>query len=221
MDDMKDKYFMRAFLSGLAFAAIFVCIFFSIYDDMSMFIIIPLVALDLIILFICYQSIVYRLSLRSKNEVIVDMKLNINDLMEHKLESKKKSSKIIDKLFTISLFACPVLMILAIGVGIFIANSVLLSLVLPALLTTYLLVLFFLKDFFNNYNLIEEKEIKEAFVINKKAIIYMGRVYLINGCGFYLRDSSYKFLFLPLAKISFRDEAKEKIEGALSEASSK
>ena len=221
MDNMKDKYFMRFFLSLLAFIGIFVCIFFAFYYGESYFISIPLIVLDFVLLFICYQSLVYRLSLRKKHEIIYEGKINLEVEMNKKIESKKKITKIIDKIFTYSLYASPIIIIILISLGIFVCDSVVLAIVLPALVVSYLVVLFFIKDIYSSMDIIDEKEIKEVLIINKKSLIYKGSVYLINDCGFYFKDLCYKFLFIPLSKPRFSDSEKELIEGAINEIRNK
>ena len=62
---------------------------------------------------------------------------------------------------------------------------------------------------------------KEVFIINKKAIIYKGSLYVINDFGFYLRDDKYRFLFIPIAKPKIDEASKKKIEEALDEIRSK
>ena len=221
MDNIKDKYFMRIFLSLLAFIAIFASIFFCFYDEITLFITIPLIALDLVLLFILYQSFTYRLALRNKNEVYLDMKINLEELMNKKLDNKKRNTKIINLLFKYSLYASPIIIILCISIGIFISDSIILAIVLPAFIITYLVTLFFIKDIYEAQDLLEEKELKEVFIINKKAFIYMGKVYLINDSGFYFRDNKYKFLFIPLSKINMNDELKNKLEATLDEIRNK
>ena len=212
---------MRLFLSLLAFAAIFTIIFFCFYDDITLFITIPLIALDMLLLFFVYQSFTYRLALREKHEIVLDMKINLEEVMNKKLDNKKRNTKFINTLLKYSLYASPVLIMICIAIGIFIANSVLLAIVLPAFIITYLLILFFVKDIYESLDVLEEKEVKESFIVNKKSVIYMGKVYLINDCGFYLRDNKYKFLFIPLAKINMKDELKTKLEEAFDEIRSK
>ena len=221
MEDVKDKYQIRFFLSLIAFGAIFACIFFSFYDDASIFVKIPLILLDLLLLFSTYQGLVYRLSLRKKHEILINEKINLSDYLNKKIENNKKNNKLINKLFIYSLYASPIIIILGISLGIFVSNSVILSIVLPAFIITYLIILFFIKDFMENVDYAEEKEFMETFIINKKSIIYMGKVYMINDCGFIMRDFKYKFFFIPLAKPNFSDELKQKIEGALDEIRNK
>ena len=221
MDNMKDKYSMRFFLSLLFFIGIFVCIFFSIDYDLTYFVIVPLILIDFVTLFIVYQSLTYRLSLRNKHEIIVDKKINLEVEMSKKLESKKKNSKIIDKMFLYSLYASPIIIIISIALGVFVLDSVTLAIILPSFIISYLVVLFFVKDIYQGLDIIEEKEKKEVFIINKKAIIYKGNVYLINDCGFYFKNYNYKFLFIPISKPKFSDEDKLVIEEALNEIRNK
>ena len=221
MDNMKDKYSMRFFLSTLFFIGIFVCIFFSIVYDLTYFVIIPLILLDFITLFVVYQSLAYRLALRDKFEVVVDEKISLEEEMNKKLETKKKTSKIIDKMLQYSLYASPIIICLSIALGIFVVDSVVLAVILPSFIVTYLVVLFFVKDIYQGLDIIEEKEMKEVFIINKKAVIYKGSLYVINDFGFYLRDDKYKFLFIPIAKPKIDEASKKKIEEALDEIRSK
>lgn len=221
MDNMKDKYSMRFFLSALFFIGIFVAIFFAIDYLLSIFVIIPLVLLDLISLFIAYQSIIYRLALRDKFEKVVDKKISLEEEMNKKMESKKKTVKVLDKMFIYSLYASPVIICLSIFFGIFVSDSVTLAIIIPSIIVIYLVCLFFFKDIYESMDIIEEKEIKEAFIINKKAIIYKGCVYLINDGGFILREFNYKFFFIPLAKPKFSDEEKKMIEEAINEIRNK
>ena len=221
MDNIKDKYFMRLFLSLLAFGAIFAIIFFCFYDEITLFVTIPLIALDFILLFIVYQSFCYRLALRDKHKIYLNEVINLEEMMNKKLEEKKKITKIIDLLFKYSLYASPVIIILSVALGIFVSNSVILGIVIPAFIVTYLLTLFFIKDIYESMDIIDEKELKEPFIVNEKSFVYMGKVYLINDGGFYLKDNKYKFLFIPLAKVTLKDDEKEKLEGALNEICSK
>ncbi len=221
MDNLKDKYFMRLFLSLAAFVCVFILIFFSIYDEITYFVTVPLILLDIVLLFIVYQSFCYRLALRKKHEIILEEKINLEELMNKKIEAKEKKTKIIDLVFKYSLYASPLIIILCIALGIFVSNSVILGIVLPAFIITYLVVLFFIKDIYEAMDIIEEKELKENFIINKKSVIYMGKVYLINDCGFFFKDNKYKFLFIPLANFPLKDDLKNKFEAKLDEIRNK
>lgn len=221
MDNLKDKYFMRLFLSLAAFVCVFILIFFSIYDEITWFVTVPLILLDIVLLFIVYQSFCYRLALRKKHEIVLEEKINLEELMNKKIEAKEKRTKIIDLVFKYSLYASPLIIILCIALGIFVSNSVILGIVLPAFIITYLVVLFFIKDIYEAMDIIEEKELKENFIINKKSVIYMGRVYLINDAGFYFKDNKYKFLFIPLANFPLKDDLKNKYEAKLNEIRNK
>lgn len=221
MDNMKDKYSMRFFLSLVFFIGIFVCVFFSFYYDLTYFVLIPLIILDFATLFVVYQSLSYRLALRDKFKVIVDEKISLEEEMNKKLDSRKKMNKILDKMVQYSLYASPIIICISIAIGIFVVDSVVLAIILPSFIVTYLVVLFIVKDIYQGLDIIEEKETKEVFIINEKSIIYKGSVYLINDCGFYFRDNQYKFLFIPVMKIKFSDEEQKKIEEALNEIRSK
>ena len=221
MDNMKDRYSMRFFLSAVFFIGIFVCIFFAIDYSLSYFVIIPLIILDFITLFVAYQSLTYRLALRKKYEVVVDEKINLEEEMNKKLDEKKKVNRIIDLTFKYSLYASPIIIAFSIFFGIFVVDSVVLAIILPAFIVSYLVVLFFIKDIYQSLDIIEEKELKEVFIITKKAIIYKGCLYIINDYGFYLRDFKYKFLFIPISKPKIDDASKKKIEEAMDEIRSK
>ncbi len=49
----------------------------------------------------------------------------------------------------------------------------------------------------------------------------MGKVYLINDCGFFFKDNKYKFLFIPLANFPLKDDLKNKFEAKLDEIRNK
>lgn len=221
MDNLKDKYFMRLFLSLASFACVFALIFFCIYDEITWFVTVPLILLDIVLLFIVYQSFCYRLALRKKHEIVLEEKINLEELMKKRIENKEKRTKMIDLVFNYSLYASPIIIIMCIALGIFVANSVILGIVLPAFIITYLVTLFFVKDIYAAQDIIEEKELKENFIINKKSVVYMGKVYLINDAGFYFKDNQYKFLFIPLARVTLKDDLKEKFEGAINEIRNK
>lgn len=221
MDNLKDKYQMRFFLSTVGFVLTFICAFYAIYYLESIFVIIPLILIDVTLAFISYQSLMYRLAIRKKFKVVYENKLNLNEVYQKKLENKNKNTIMLNKVFMVSLYASPIVMVLGITIGIFIANSVILAIVLPAFIICYLIVLFFVKDIYesNDYN--EEKEAKEVVSINDKSIAYKGSLYIFNYCGFHFKNDTYKFLFIPLAKPKFDDETKKQIEDMHNEASDK
>lgn len=212
MDNYKDKYFMRFFLSTIGFILDLVCVILAIKYQFTIFLIIPLILVDLLFMFISYQSLMYRLALRDKFEVMHKEKLDLSEYYNKKLEKKNKASKILDRIFFVSLYASPILIIIFICIGIFLVDSVLLALVFPAFLIVYLLVLFFAKDIYSNYDYSDEKELKEELIINKKTICFNGNTYIFNYCGFHFKGDTYKFLFIPLSKPKFNDELKKKIE---------
>ncbi len=212
MDYLKEKYFMRFFLSSLAFIGCSVCAFFSIYYECYLYIIIPIILLDLFFLYNAYFSFIHRLALRDKYEIVYNEKLDLSEYFNKKLEKKKKRLNIINRLFLVSLYASPILIIIFISIGIFVADSVLLALVAPSFLIVYLLVLFFIKDIYSNYDYSDQKLLKEALIINKKSISFKGKTYIIKKAGFHIKDKTYKFLFIPIAKPKLADEVWNKIE---------
>ena len=212
MDNYKDKYFMRFFLSLIGFILCFVCAFYSIYYEQTIFLIIPLILADVLFFFTCYQSLMYRLALRDKFEVVHNEKIDLSEYYNKKLEKKNKVIKILERIFLVSIYSSPILIIIFISIGVFAVNSVLLTIVLPAFLIVYLLILFFVKDIYSNYDYNDEKELKEEVIINKKTISYKGNTYMFNYCGFHFKGEKYKFLFIPLSKPKFDDELKKKIE---------
>jgi len=221
MDNVKDKYQMRFFLSTVAFVLCFVCVFFAIYYLESIFLIIPLVLIDILLCFISYQSLMYRLALRNKFNERYNNKLNLNEYFDKKLKKKDKRLKVINKVLLYSLYASPILIIVLMAIGIFVNDSAILALVLPALIIIYLIVLFFIKDIYTNFDYMDEKELKEVVFINDKSITYKGCTYIFNYCGFHIKDNTYKFLFIPLTKLSFDEETNKKIEEINNENSSK
>ena len=95
MDNYKDKYFMRFFLSLIGFFLFFVCAFYSIYYEQTIFLIIPLIVVDVLLLFVCYQSLMYRLALRDKFIVVHNEKIDLSEYYNKKLEKKNKTIKIL------------------------------------------------------------------------------------------------------------------------------
>lgn len=221
MDNVKDKYQMRFFLSTVAFILCFICAFYAIYYLESIFLIIPLVLIDVLLFFISYQSLMYRLALRKKYNELYNSKLNLNEYFDNKLKKKDKRLKVINKLLLYSLYGSPILIILLMSIGIFINNSAILALVLPALIIVYLIILFFVKDIYSSFDYMDEKELKEVVFINEKSITYKGATYIFNYCGFHIKDNTYKFLFIPLTKLSFDEETTKKIEEINNEVRSK
>ena len=219
MDNIKDKYSMRFFLSTGAFLLCFACVFLAIWYLETILIIIPLVLLDVILFFKSYQILMYRLALRKKFEVKYEGKIKLNEYFDNKVKKRDSNLKVIDKLLTYSLYASPIILILSIALGIFVTKSVVLAIVIPSLVLVYLIALFFIKDIYSSIDYIEEKELKEIVYINSKTITYKGCTYIFNYCGFHFKGDSYKFLFIPLSKPKFSDEVKEKIEGARSDSS--
>lgn len=212
MDNLKDKYFMRFFLSTIGFMLDLICVILAIKYQFTIFLIIPLILIDLLFMATSYQSLMYRLALRDKFEVVHNTKLDLSEYYNKKLEKKNKALKILDRIFYVSLYASPIIIIISISLGVFLTNSVLLALVVPAFLIVYLLLLFFVKDIYSNYDYSDEKELKEEIIINKKSISYKGTTYIFNYCGFHFKGSTYKFLFIPLSKPKFDDETLKKIE---------
>ena len=219
MDNIKDKYSMRFFLATVGFFFTFTCVFLTIYFLESIFIIIPLVILDIVLFFISYQSLMNRLALRNKFNKVYEGKLELNKMYDDKLKAHDKRMKIIDKLLTYSLYASPIILLISIIIGIFLVNSLLLAIVMPSIIIVYLIVLFFVKDIYANVDYIEDKELKEIVYINDKTITYMGATYIFNYCGFHFKNDTYKFLFIPLAKPKFNDEIIKKIEEAKRDSS--
>ena len=211
MDNIKDKYSMRFFLSTVAFCFCFACVFLAIWYLESIFIIIPLVLLDIVLFFIAYQSLMYRLALRNKFEKVYEGKIALNEYFDKKIKTRDKNIKIIDKLLLYSLYASPLILILVIALGIFVVNSAILAIVLPSIIIVYLIALFFIKDIYSGLDFIEEKELKEIVYINKKTITYKGATYIFNYCGFHFKNDTYKFLFIPLSKPNFDNDTKEKM----------
>lgn len=212
MDKIKDKYSMRFFLSTIAFIFCFICMFFAIDYQVNIFFIILLVLVDVFLLCVSYQSLMYRLALRKKFSNVYENKINLDEYYNKKLKTKEKITRVIDKIFIYSLYALPILILLFVSVGIFLADSVLLAIVLPAFLISYLVIVFFVKDIYSNINYKEDKETNELVFINKKTITYKGETYIFNYCGFHFKGDTYKFLFIPLSKPKFDDETKKKIE---------
>lgn len=212
MDKIKDKYSMRFFLSTIAFIFCFICMFFAIDYQVNIFFIILLVLVDVFLLCVSYQSLMYRLALRKKFSNVYENKINLDEYYNKKLKTKEKITRVIDKIFIYSLYASPILILLFVSVGIFLADSVLLAIVLPAFLISYLVIVFFVKDIYSNINYKEDKETNELVFINKKTITYKGETYIFNYCGFHFKGDTYKFLFIPLSKPKFDDETKKKIE---------
>ena len=214
MDYIKDKYKMRFFLATIGFFFTFTCVFLTIYYLESIFIIIPLVLLDIVLFFVSYQSLMYRLALRNKFDKVFECKLELSEEYNKKLESQKKKMKIIDKMLIYSLYISPIIILLSIILGIFVSNSLLLAIVIPSIIIVYLIILFFIKDIYSNVDYLEEKSLKEIVYINQKTITYMGSVYIFNYCGFHFKNNTYKFLFIPLSKPKFNDELLKKIDEA-------
>lgn len=212
MDNIKDKYSMRFFLSTIAFIFDFICSFFAIDYQINIFFIILLVLVDVFLFYLSYQSLMYRLALRKKFSNVYENKINLDEYYNKKLKTKEKITKVIDKIFIYSLYASPVLILLFVSIGIFLVDSVLLAIVLPAFLISYLAIVFFVKDIYSNINYKEDKTTKEIVFINKKTITYKGETYIFNYCGFHFKGSTYKFLFIPLSKPKFDDDTKKKIE---------
>lgn len=206
MDNIKDKYSMRFFLSTVGFIFDFICAFYSIKYEVNIFLIIFFIIIDIYLFFISYQSLMYRLALRNKFNVVYESKINLNSLYDKKLKRKNKISKIIDKVFIISLYASPILIIFFVLLGVYVLENVALSIVMPAILISYLVILFFVKDLYNKLDYTEDIALKELVIINKKSIIYKGEVYLFNYNGFHFRGNFYKFFFIPLSKIKFSEE---------------
>jgi len=221
MDNYKDKYFMRLFLSLICFILDFICAFYSIYYNCYLILIIPLIIIDVLFLYIAYHSFIHRLALRDKFKILHNEKLDLSSYYNKKIEKKNKRLKTLNRLFLISLYSSPILIIIFISIGVFITNSVLLALVFPAFLIVYLLILFFIKDIYSNYDYNDDKELKEELIINKKAICYKGKAYLFKYAGFSIKNDKYKFLFIPIAKIKFSEEIKLKIEGLKDEICNK
>lgn len=219
MDNIKDKYSMRFFLSTVAFFLCFACVFLAIWYLESILIIIPLALLDVVLFFVAYQSLMYRLALRNKFTVKYEGKIMLNEYFDKKIKKRDSNLKVIDKLLTYSLYASPIFLVLTMALGIFVVKSVVLAIVLPSVVLVYLISLFFIKDIYSGFDYIEEKEMKEIVYINDKTITYKGNTYIFNYCGFHFKGDSYKFLFIPLSKPKFSDEVKEKMESARSDSS--
>jgi hypothetical protein len=212
MDNIKDKYSMRFFLSTVAFVFCFICAFFAIDYSINIFFIITLVVVDVFLFYLSYQSLMYRLALREKFSNVYENKINLDEYYNKKLKTKEKITRVINRIFIYSLYASPILILLFVSVGIFLVDSVLLAIVLPAFLISYLVIIFFIKDIYSNLNYKENKEVEEIVFVNKKTITYKGETYIFNYCGFHFKGDTYKFLFIPLSKPKFDDETKKKIE---------
>ena len=145
MDNMKDRYSMRFFLSTVFFIGIFVCIFFAIDYCLSYFVIIPLILLDFVTLFVAYQSLTYRLTLRKKFEVVVDEKINIEEEMNKRLDERKKTNKLLDKMLKYSLYGSPFIIALSIFFGIFVVDRQLVVVECMSFLYSYIFSCFILR----------------------------------------------------------------------------
>ena len=206
MDNIKDKYSMRFFLSTVAFFLDFVLAFFSIREELNIFLIIFFIIIDIYLFFISYQSLMNRLALRNKFNKVYESKISLKDEFNKKTNRKKKVSKIINNIFIISLYISPILMIIFILIGVYMLENVALSIVAPAFLISYLVILFFIKDIYSKEYDIDDINTRSIVFINKKSITYKGVTFIFNYCGFHFRNGYYKFLFIPLSKPKFGGE---------------
>ena len=143
MDNYKDKYSMRFFLCTIGFFLDAVCVCYAISYLYTIFLIIPLVVIDVMLFYYLFQGLMYRLALRDKFEVVYTERLDLSEYYNKKLEKKEKIVKILNRIFLVSLYASPILIIIFVSIGVFVTNSVLLTIVLPAFLIVYLLILFY------------------------------------------------------------------------------
>ena len=212
MDNIKDKYSMRFFLSTVAFFLDLVLTIYAIKEELIIFFIIFFIVIDIYLFFISYQSLMNRLALRDKFEKVYESKISLETEFNKKIKRRKAISKIINKVFLISLYASPLLMIFFIALGVYVLENVALSIVMPAFLISYLVILFFIKDLYSKKDYTDDIATKEIVSINKKTITFKGETYIFNYCGFHFRNGVYKFLFIPLSKPKFGDELSKKIE---------
>ena len=66
MDNYKDKYSMRFFLCTIGFFLDAVCVCYAISYLYTIFLIIPLILVDIMLFYYLYQGLMYRLALRDK-----------------------------------------------------------------------------------------------------------------------------------------------------------
>lgn len=208
MNEIKNKYFAKATLFMVLLIMSFVLAFFAIYNERSVFMLIGCILLVLV--FSCllyYEGICYLSLVSKKQDVLYETQRDCSVYFEQKKEKKEKRYKTFSKIFFYTLCGVPFLTALCIALGVFVVDSVFLSLVIPSILLSLCLVMFFVKEIYFEAR-VEESDMleKQTVIINKKVIYYDGCCYIYRGNGFKFVENAQKFLGIKINTIHIKEE---------------
>lgn len=212
MEMLKERLWIRA-IFGLVICLGFIALgILSIVYEQTIFFSAMLFIVGVALAFYAYLGIANLFTVISKeNNTKETYKLDLKDYYTDKANKNIKRVALYNKIIFYSLCISPFVIAIGILLGVFVVDSLFLALVLPSVVVTYLIVIFFIKEIASSINYEEAEKENEEVCLTNKYIFYKNKVYLINSFGFKIIDDKYKMFGITISTLDFPLDIKNKL----------